>query len=100
MNGREKSGLSIVVKNPANKAGKPGAEQGERREGAKGNADQTDTYRTPSRAGVSPGLDRVRQAAKAGKETRFTALCTISTSPCCAGLITSSNGTRQWGWMT
>jgi hypothetical protein len=74
MNGQEKSGLSIVVKNPANKAGQPGVEQGERREGAKGNAGPTDTYRTPSRAGVSPGLDRVRQAAKAGKETRFTAL--------------------------
>jgi RNA-directed DNA polymerase len=57
-----------------NKAGQPGAEQGERRAGAKGNAGQTDTYRTPSRAGVSPGLDRVRQAAKAGTETRFTAL--------------------------
>jgi hypothetical protein len=27
-----------------------------------------------SRTGVSPGLDRVRQAAKAGRETRFTAL--------------------------
>jgi retron-type reverse transcriptase len=74
MNGAEKSGLSIVAKNPANKAGQPGAEQGERREGAKGNAGQADTYRTPSRADVSPGLDRVRQAAKAGKETRFTAL--------------------------
>jgi RNA-directed DNA polymerase len=74
MNGQEKSGPSIVVKNPANKAGQPGAERGERREGAKGNADQAGTHRTPSRAGVSHGLDRVRQAAKAGKETRFTAL--------------------------
>ena len=74
MNGPEKSGPSIVARNSANKAGQPGAEQGERREGAKGNAGQTDTYRTPSRAGVSRGLDRVRQASKAGKETRFTAL--------------------------
>ena len=74
MNGPEKSGLSIVAKNPANKAGQPGAEQGERSEGVKGNAGQADTYRTPSRAGVSPGLNRVRQAARAGKETRFTAL--------------------------
>jgi RNA-directed DNA polymerase len=62
MNGREKSDLSIVAENPANKAGQPVAEQGERREGAKGNAGQTDTHRTPSRARVSPGLDRVRQA--------------------------------------
>jgi RNA-directed DNA polymerase len=74
MNGQEKSGPSIVARNPANKAGQPGAEPGERREGAKGNAEQATTYRTPSRAGVSPGLDRVRQAARAGKETRFTAL--------------------------
>jgi len=74
MNGQEKSGLSIVARNLANKAGQPGAEPGERREGAKGNAGQADTYRTPSRADVSPGLDRVRQAARAGKETRFTAL--------------------------
>jgi retron-type reverse transcriptase len=74
MNGPEKSDPSIVAKNPANKAGQPGAEQGERREGTKGNAGQADTYRTPSRAGVSPGLDRVRQAARAEKETRFTAL--------------------------
>ena len=74
MNRREKSDLSIVAENLANKAGQPGAEQGERRAGAKGNADQADTCRTPSRAGVSHGLDRVRQAAKAGKETRFTAL--------------------------
>jgi hypothetical protein len=48
MNGREKSDLSIVAKNPVNKAGQPRAEQGERREGAKGNAGQTDTYRTPA----------------------------------------------------
>src|SRR5215469_18547224 len=74
MNGREKSDLSIVAENPANKAGQPVAEQGERRERAKGNAGQTDTHRTPSRAGVSPGLDRVRQAAKTAKETRLTAL--------------------------
>jgi hypothetical protein len=31
-------------------------------------------HRTPSRAGVFPGLDRVRQAAKTAKETRLTAL--------------------------
>ena len=74
MNEPEKSDPFIVARNPANKAGQPGAEQGERRAGAKGNADQADTYRTPSRAGVSPGLDRVRQAARAGNETRFTAL--------------------------
>src|SRR5208337_621878 len=74
MNGQEKSGLSIVARNPANNTGRPGAEPGERREGAKGNAEQADMHRTRSRARVSPGLDRVRQAAKAEKETRFTAL--------------------------
>src|SRR5689334_2451674 len=42
--------------------------------GAKGNTGQTDTRRTPSRARVSPGLERVRTAARLNKEERFTAL--------------------------
>ena len=37
---------------------------GGRGAGAEGNTIQTDTPRTPSRAGVSPGLERVRRAAK------------------------------------
>ena len=46
----------------------------ERRAGAKGNAGQERTLRTQGRDGAPQGLDRVRQAARQGKETRFTAL--------------------------
>ena len=52
----------------------PAAEPGERRAGAKGNAGQERTLRTQGRDGAPQGLDRVRQAARQGKETRFTAL--------------------------
>jgi len=46
----------------------------ERRAGAKGNAGQERTLRTQGREGAPQGLDRVRQAARQGKKTRFTAL--------------------------
>src|SRR4029077_9870551 len=74
MHGHEKSGLAIVAENRANVDGRPSAEGGERRAGAKGNTSQTDTRRTPSRASVLPGLERVRTAARLNKEERFTAL--------------------------
>ncbi len=74
MNGHEKSDLSIVAKKLANEAGRPAEEPMERRVGAKGNADQTDTIRPQRRASVSIGLDRVRQVARAEKGVRFTAL--------------------------
>ena len=74
MYGDEKSGPVIVARNHANASGRPPAEGGEPRTGAKGNTPQTDTRRTPSRASVSPGLERVRRAAKQSKEERFTAL--------------------------
>src|SRR5436309_2084398 len=82
MHGDEKSGLAIVAENRLNADGRPSAEGGEPRAcpwleqgaGAKGNARQTDTRRTPSRASVSRGLERVRRAAKQNKEERFTAL--------------------------
>jgi len=56
----EKSDLSIVAAKPANGVGRPEPELVERREGAKENTGQASTRRTPSRASVSPGLDRVR----------------------------------------
>jgi RNA-directed DNA polymerase len=79
---RGKSDPAIVAAKPTNKAGRPAAEPVERRAcpwleqgaGAEGNADQQSTLRTPSRASVSPGLERVRRAAKRNKEERFTAL--------------------------
>lgn len=74
MHGREKSDLSTVAKKRANKPGQPGAESVERREGAEGNTVEPRTCRTPSRESVPQGLDRVRQAAKARKKERFTAL--------------------------
>jgi len=74
MHGHEKSGLAIVAENRAKVDGRPSAEGGERRAGAKGNTSQTDTRRTPSRASVLPGLERVRTAARLNKEERFTAL--------------------------
>jgi hypothetical protein len=60
---------------PTNKAGsKTAAESVEPRAGAEGNVDQQSTHRTQIRARVSQALGRVRQAAKSGKQARFTAL--------------------------
>jgi len=74
MYGHEKSGSAIVAAKSANAVGQPAAESMEPRAGAEGNTIQTDMLRTPSRASVSPGLERVRRAAKRNKEERFTAL--------------------------
>jgi group II intron reverse transcriptase/maturase len=59
---------------PANKAGQPAAERAERRVEAEGNTSEPRRRRTPSRESVYQGLERVRQAAKAKKKERFTAL--------------------------
>ena len=74
MYGQEKSDLFIVAKKPANKPGQPGAEPVERRERAEGNTGESHMRRTQCRESVSQGLDCVRQAAKARKKERFTAL--------------------------
>ena len=74
MHGREKSDFAIVAMKPANKAGQPAAEWVERRAETEGNMVEPRTRRTPSRESGSQGLDRVRQAAKARKKERFTAL--------------------------
>src|ERR1700681_3499563 len=74
MHGREKSDFAIVSMKPANKAGQPAAEWVERRAETEGNMVEPRTRRTPSRESGSQGLDRVRQAAKARKKERFTAL--------------------------
>ena len=74
MHDHEKSGPVIVAENRANAGGQSSVEGGEPRAGAKGNTPQTDTRRTPRRASVSHGLERVRRAAKLNKEERFTAL--------------------------
>ena len=78
MHGREKSDPAIVAVKPTNKADAAvavdAAEPVEPRAGAKGNANQQSTLRTPSRDGVTQALDRVRQAARTRKKERFTAL--------------------------
>src|SRR4051794_35228058 len=74
MYGDEKSDPFIVAGKPANGDGRPEPERVERREGAEENTRQTSTRRTPSRASVSPGLDRVRTAARLNRKERFTAL--------------------------
>jgi RNA-directed DNA polymerase len=74
MNGLEKSDPAIVAGKPANKGARAPAEWVEPRAGTKGNTGQDRTRRTQSRCSVSPGLDRVRQAAQAGSKSRFTAL--------------------------
>jgi len=74
MNGPEKSDSVVVAEKPANKAGQPAAEWAEPRTGTKGNTEQPHTRRTQSRASVSQGLDRVRNAARQRKKEKFTSL--------------------------
>jgi len=63
MHERGTSDLVIVAVKPANKAERSAAELVERRAGAKGNADQQSTSRTPSRTSVTQALDRIPRAA-------------------------------------
>ena len=74
MHGPEKSDPAIRAKKPANKAAAAAAERAEQRAGTEGNAAQSRTQRTQRRASVSPGLQRVRDAARQRKKERFTAL--------------------------
>jgi group II intron reverse transcriptase/maturase len=74
VHGREKSDPAIVAVKPTNKAGQPAAESVERRAGAEGNTGEPRTRRAQYRGSVSPGLERVRQAARQRKKERFTAL--------------------------
>ena len=74
MHGLEKSDSRVLAMKPVNKLGQPGAESVEQRRGAEGNTGEPHTCRTQCRESVPQGLDRVRQAAKARKKQRFTAL--------------------------
>ena len=74
MDEREKSDPTVVAGKPAKSAAQAVGELVERRVGTEGNAGQDGTYRTPSRASVSPGLVRVRQAARERRKEKFTAL--------------------------
>lgn len=76
MNDREKSDGSVVPANHRNKAGKlAAADDGEGRGPAKGNLDQQNAPRTQCRThGAHSALDRVRLAARRGRDERFTSL--------------------------
>src|SRR5215470_5364084 len=75
MHGLKKSDPAVVAVKPTNNAGgSSAAESVEPRAGAEGNAGQQSTHRTQIRVRVSQALERVRQAAKARKKERFTAL--------------------------
>ncbi len=74
MNEPEKSDSAIVAKNPANKVASAAVEWVEPRAGTKGNTGQPRTQRTQRRASVSPGLERIRNAARQRKKEQFTAL--------------------------
>ena len=74
-NGPKKSDLAKVAEKPTNKAGgRTTAESVEPRAGTEGNANQQSMHRTQCRVRVSQALGRVRQAARARKKERFTAL--------------------------
>jgi retron-type reverse transcriptase len=74
MNDHGKSDRPAVPAKPPNNAGHPAAEEGEGRGLAKGNLPQQNASRTPSRTDARSALQRVRQAARRDKKTRFTAL--------------------------
>jgi RNA-directed DNA polymerase len=69
-----KSDRPTVPEKSLNNAGQTAAEGMEGRDLAKGNLPQRNASRTPSREDALSALERIRQAAKKDKETRFTAL--------------------------
>ncbi len=74
MNGQGKSDRPIVPGKSPNNAGQPETEGMEGRGLAKGNLQQQNASRTPSRTDAPNALERVRQVAKRDKKLRFTAL--------------------------
>ena len=70
----EKSDPCEVAGKPSNACGSSQGESVERREGAEGNTGKNGMHRTPSRASMFPGLERVRERARQEKKERFTAL--------------------------
>jgi len=85
MHERENSDPAMVAAKPANKPARAGAEAAERRAGAEENASQDGTHRTPGRASVSPGLERVRQVAFAVTHPRWEPYALIGPVRICAG---------------
>jgi RNA-directed DNA polymerase len=73
-NGPGKSDRPAVPEKSPNKAGQPTTEGMEGKGLAKGNLQQQNASRTPSREDALSALERVRQAAKKDKKLQFTAL--------------------------
>src|ERR1700693_4751797 len=74
MNVQEKSDCAVAPVNQPNKEGQPFAEAGEGRAQTEKNIIQSRMHPTQSGKRMSQGLDGVRQAARARKQERFTAL--------------------------
>src|SRR5216683_1776448 len=74
MNEHGKSDRPVVPAKSPNKAGQPAAEGTEGSGLTKGNLQQQNASRTPSRTDAPSALERVRQVASKDKEVRFTAL--------------------------
>jgi len=74
MNGHGKSDRPAVPVKSPNKAGQPVAEGMEGEGLAKGNPQQQNALRTPSRKGAPSALERVPQAAQRDRKMKFTAL--------------------------
>jgi RNA-directed DNA polymerase len=74
MHASEESDHAILPMNQPNKEGRPSAEVGEGRAGAKENIVQSNTSPTQSGERVSQGLRGVREVAQRRKQERFTAL--------------------------
>lgn len=82
MSGHGKSDSPVVPAKPPNNAERPAAEVVEGRGLAKGNTDSKTRPGHRAGSGASNALDRVRQAARRDKETRFTALLHHVTVDC------------------
>jgi RNA-directed DNA polymerase len=74
MNGQGTSDRPAVPTKPPNRAGLPATEVVEGRGRAKGNTGQQNAPRTQSRVGAPSALERVREAARRDRTTKFTAL--------------------------
>lgn len=74
MNDHGQSDRSVVPAKSPNKAGQPAAEGMEGRDLAKGNLQEQNASRTQCRSDAPSALERIRQAARKDRKTRFTAL--------------------------
>jgi group II intron reverse transcriptase/maturase len=74
MNVAGKSDDGAVPQKQPNESGGPPEEAVEGKPSAKGNPSKTAAGRTQGRGAASPGLERVREVAREGKEVQFTAL--------------------------